>query len=175
MHTDFTTLAALLSSSVVMTAHAEIYMSPEQGAKILIPAKTLEKINVDLSKEEVDKIEKSLDIIIRNKSLTIWKAKNRDCVFIDQVIGKHEFITYAIAVSNDGRIKGIEILEYRESYGHQIRNAKWREQFIGKDKNSPLKLDQDIQNISGATLSSSHIAAGAKRILQTYDIIKNRI
>ena len=52
---------------------------------------------------------------------------------------------------------------YRETYGYEIRNDKWRAQFVGKNANSKLKLDDDIKNISGATLSCRHITDGVKR------------
>ncbi len=35
----------------------------------------------------------------------------------------------------------------------------------------PLKLTEDIQNISGATLSSKHITDGVRRLLATYELV----
>ena len=52
-----------------------------------------------------------------------------------------------------------------------MRNAKWRAQFAGKDARAPLKLDVDIKNISGATLSSRHITDGVKRLLATHALV----
>jgi hypothetical protein len=54
----------------------------------------------------------------------------------------------------DGAVKRVEILEYREAYGDQVRNPTWRSQFTGKKHGARLTLTKDIQNISGATLSS---------------------
>jgi uncharacterized protein (DUF2126 family) len=82
---------------------------------------------------------------------------------------------YAVAVKADGAVTGIEILEYRESYGHQIRGKQWREQFIGKTMASPLQLDVDIKNLSGATLSSAHVTEGVRRLVHTYALVKARI
>jgi hypothetical protein len=72
-------------------------------------------------------------------------------------------------------VKAIEIMEYRETYGNQVKGIDWRKQFVGKDSSAKLKVSEDIVNISGATLSSTHVTAGVKRILQTYEVIKNRI
>jgi Na+-translocating ferredoxin:NAD+ oxidoreductase RnfG subunit len=47
---------------------------------------------------------------------------------------------------------------------------KWRAQFVGKTSKSTLKLDSDIKNISGATLSCRHITDGVKRLLAFYEI-----
>lgn len=90
---------------------------------------------------------------------------------VDRVIGKHEFITYAIALAPDGAVRGIEILDYRETYGGEIRNPKWRQQFVGKRPGAALKLDQDIRNISGATLSSRHVSDGVRRLLATFALV----
>jgi Na+-translocating ferredoxin:NAD+ oxidoreductase subunit G len=77
-----------------------------------------------------------------------------------------------VAISPEGKVLGVEILEYREMYGYEIRSPKWRERFVGKDSNSRLRLNEgDIYNISGATLSCRHVTEGIKRVLATYDLL----
>lgn len=84
---------------------------------------------------------------------------------VDEVIGKHELITYAVGIGADGAVRGVEIMDYRESRGGEVRDPRWRAQFNGKRNASALRLDDDIQNISGATLSCRHITEGVKRLL----------
>jgi hypothetical protein len=102
----------------------------------------------------------------------IWKALAGERLigyfFLDHVIGKHLYIDYSVALSADGRIRRVEILTYRESYGYEVANAGWLSQFSGKDGSSALSVGQDIRNISGATLSSHHVTEGVKRILAYY-------
>jgi len=50
-----------------------------------------------------------------------------------------------------------------------VNNPKWREQFLGRGAYEHLKLDQQIKNISGATLSCKHITDGVNRLTQTWD------
>ncbi|HTF91307.1 MAG TPA: FAD:protein FMN transferase [Planctomycetota bacterium] len=69
------------------------------------------------------------------------------------VIGKSLPITYLVILDADNRVRGIEILEYRESHGGEVRREKWRAQFQGKGAQDELKLGSDIRNIAGATLS----------------------
>ena len=64
----------------------------------------------------------------------------------------------------------VEIMDYRETYGGEVRNPKWRAQFVGKANGAPLQLDKDIKNISGATLSSRHITEGVRRLLAFYEV-----
>jgi Na+-transporting NADH:ubiquinone oxidoreductase subunit NqrC len=68
----------------------------------------------------------------------------------------------------DGTVKGIDILDYRETHGGEIKNERWRAQFIGKKAGDAFKLDEDIKNISGATLSCKNITNGVKRIVATH-------
>jgi Na+-translocating ferredoxin:NAD+ oxidoreductase RnfG subunit len=79
-------------------------------------------------------------------------------------------ITYAVGIAPNGSILGIEILEYVESYGYEVAETQWRQQFAGKTVKDPVKLNQDIQNIGGATLSCKHLTDGVKRVLVLYDL-----
>ena len=101
-----------------------------------------------------------------------WKAQAGDRVLgtfvVDHVIGKHLYIDYSVALAPGGRVHKVDILQYRESYGGEIREASWLAQFVGKTAASPLKVGSDIRNISGATLSCLHVTEGVRRILATY-------
>lgn len=84
---------------------------------------------------------------------------------IDEVIGKHELITYAVALDPKGVVLGVEILDYRETRGGEVRDPRWRAQFVGKGPKDRLRLGEDIQNLSGATLSCRHITEGVRRLV----------
>ena len=107
---------------------------------------------------------------MRSRELQVWKVSGGAWFLVDEVLGKHEYITYALGLSASGAVKQIEILDYRETYGYEVREASWRQQFVGKTASAPLKLDADIRNISGATLSSRHVTEGVTRLLATYEV-----
>ena len=92
-------------------------------------------------------------------------------LYVDKVYGKHEFITYAVALDAAGAVSGIEIMDYRESYGDEVRNPAWRRQFSGKRSGQPLFIDKQVKNISGATLSCVHITDGVRRVLATHALV----
>jgi hypothetical protein len=102
----------------------------------------------------------------------VWKAEAGGRVagffIFDRVIGKHLYIDYAVALTPSGAVHRVEILQYRESYGGEIRGPSWLAQFVGKTSGSSLKINGDIRNIAGATLSSTHITEGVKRVLAAY-------
>ena len=141
---------------VMPTAHATTYLTVEQAQQVLFPGERLAPVALE-RKERV------------------WRAANAGWFVVDEVLGKHELITYAVALDKAGRVRGVEILDYRESHGGEIRDPQWRLQFAGKTARDPLLLDRDIRNISGATLSCRHVTDGVKRILAMYESdLRNR-
>jgi Na+-translocating ferredoxin:NAD+ oxidoreductase RnfG subunit len=156
--------------AIAVPAYAATYLTVEQAQQAIFPGQKLSPANIKLTSDQAREIERRSDANVRHKEVQLWKASGGGFFIVDEVVGKHEFITYAVGLNADGTVKQIEILTYRESYGYEVRNADWRAQFVGKNASAPLKLNKDIKNISGATLSCRHIADGVKRVLATYEV-----
>lgn len=163
--------APALVISGAAPSYAVTYLNVEQAQQAIFPGAKLTAADVQLTDAQRKAIEKTSGVRVRHPAQKIWKVEGGGWFLLDEVIGKHEFITYAVGLSKDGAVKQIEIMDYRETYGYQIRNDKWRAQFIGKTSQSKLKLDDDIKNVSGATLSCRHITEGVKRLLALYDLV----
>jgi hypothetical protein len=86
-------------------------------------------------------------------------------VVTDAVIGKFELIGFAVALTPASEVRQVEILSYRESHGYEIRQDAWRAQFVGKGPAAPIRIGDDIRNISGATLSCTHVTDGVHLIV----------
>ena len=155
-------------------AQAKIYISSEQAQQILFPNKVLSKSPIIITDDLQEKMRAASSIRHPFQGDRIWRSSDGGWFVIDEVVGKHEMITYAVALNAKGSVLGIEVLEYVESYGYEVAEAQWRKQFVGKTINDPIKLNQDIQNIGGATLSCKHLTDGVKRITVLYDLtLKN--
>lgn len=145
------TLPAAAVLSAASPAYAVRYLSIEEAQKEAFPSAT------HFSEVQAGRV---------------WKAEAGGKVVgffvFDRVVGKHLFIDYAVALTPAGTVHKVEILEYRESYGGDIRSPSWLAQFVGKTAGSALKINGDIRNIAGATLSSTHVTEGVKRILAAY-------
>jgi Na+-transporting NADH:ubiquinone oxidoreductase subunit C len=144
------TAPAVAMVSVTSAAHAVQYLSVSDAQKAAFPSATFVEVQAG----------------------RVWKAQAAGRVVglfvFDRVIGKHLFIDYAVALDPGGRVLRVEILQYRESYGGEVRQGSWLAQFVGKSRGSSLEINKDIRNISGATLSSLHVTEGVKRILAAY-------
>ena len=134
--------------AITVPARATVYLTTEQAQRAIFPGASFTAVS--------------------GKS-GVWRASTGGLFIVDRVVGKHEYITYAVGINANGTVKQIEILIYNESYGYEVREASWRAQFVGKTASSALQLNGDIKNISGATLSSKHVTDGVKRILAMYE------
>jgi Na+-translocating ferredoxin:NAD+ oxidoreductase RnfG subunit len=153
---------------VSMAAAANVYLSSEQAQQAIFPGAKFTKITFALTAEQRTSLRSRTGVYESFKEDGIWAVEGGGFFVIDQVVGKHEMITYAVGINGDGSVKQVEILEYRETYGYEIRNASWRQQFVGKTSASPVKLNQDITNLTGATLSCKHVTDGVRRVLAVY-------
>jgi hypothetical protein len=162
--------ALLLGGGMVVLrgVQARTYLTLEQAQALIFPGQALRPVPVELTSAQVKAIAAASRTRVRNPRINAWRTGGGDWFIADQVIGKHENIDIAVGLGADGKVRGIEILEYRETYGDEVRNPKWRAQFHGRDHGERLVLDEQIRNIAGATLSCRHITDGINRLTQTW-------
>ena len=152
------------------------YMSAEQARALIFPqAQEFIAAPVSLTAEQVQRLEQRSGVKVRSPNQQVWKVnaagKLLGWFIIDQVIGKHELITYAVGINTDGSLRQFQIIEYKEAWGSQVRELKWRDQFVGKTIADPLEVGADIGNLSGGTMSANHVTDGIKRLLFLHDIV----
>lgn len=154
---------------VVTKAFAADYLSVEQAQRaIFADATSFEPVALALSADQLKQLADRAGGPARPGTWRVWRAVQGDkplgYVITDAVIGKFELISYAVGLNPAGEIVDVEILSYRESHGYEVRNKPWRAQFTGKSAKAPLRIGEDINNISGATLSCTHLTDGIRRI-----------
>jgi FMN-binding domain len=168
-------LPAAISVAVPLPSYAVQYLSVSQAQKLCFPnADQFVAAHVKFTAAQIEAIEAATGGKQLLRGQEIWRAtkggKLEGFFIVDYVIGKHLVIDYAVALSPEGTVSQIEILNYRESYGGEIRSPDWRKQFVGKRPRSRFSLNDGINNISGATLSCRHVTDGVRRVLATYEV-----
>ncbi len=81
-----------------------------------------------------------------------YRNRNQKSVWILNEIGKKKPITVGIVI-NRGKIEAIKVLAFREKRGWEVKHDFFTNQFIGAGLGKEFYLDQNIDGISGATLS----------------------
>jgi hypothetical protein len=158
--------AALVAAAVPASASATVYMSLEKAQKKLFPGATLTPAFKRLSESQYQKLVSTANVTVWNREIRVWHASTGGWFFLDQVNGRDDWVSYAVALNEEGQVTGIEVMECVDRYD-QIRNPAWLAQFK-HHRHGTLRLEGDIQNISGTTLSVDHLTGGVKRLLATY-------
>ena len=161
-------LTALVAAA---PARATVYLSIEDAQRAMFGEAAMTAQPLTLDAAQMKAIEKAGGVPVRGSLVRAWRAADGGWFLVDAVIGKSELITYAIGLGADGRIKQVEVLEYREAHGGEIRYPGWRKQFVDKQAGDELRVGDDIQGISGATLSCEHVTNGIRRLLATYALV----
>jgi hypothetical protein len=159
-------LAALAAAPVDVVVATE-YLSVEQAQRLVFPqADAFDELQLALTVAQKQQVVALAGPQVAHRSLRIWRARRAQqlvgYVFIDEVLGREQFITYALGIDASGTLRPVEVLAYRESHGGEVRNAAWRGQFAGKRGLEELRFRTDIQNIAGATLSCEHLTQGVR-------------
>ena len=105
-------------AAISTSAYATTYLTVEQAQRTIFPGATF----------------------VSAGEPNVWRASTGGLFVVDRVVGKHEFITVAIGINTNGTVKQIEIMDYRESYGYEVREAAW---FSNEDAQS-VSLDTPL-------------------------------
>lgn len=176
MHNNWLTVLALPMTVMAAPGFATEYLAIEQAQQLIFgDADAFVEHLVTLTDVDKDNIKKLSGKKQRWDQQRIWQAKKQDqnlgWFIVDNVVGKHEFITYGVGISTEGHVVGVEIMIYRETHGDEVREQLWREHFTDKTLNDAFKLNNDIPNITGATLSARNLTDGVKRLLALHKAV----
>lgn len=161
-------LAALLPAPIVVAAD---YLTVDEAQRAVFPdADGFQEIVIaQQTPSQLKELLAQAGPQPAHGTIRIWRATQNGRllghVFLDEVIGRQNLITYAVGIGADGELRNLEILAYRESHGGEIRNPAWRAQFDHRTALDQVRFRTDIKNISGATLSSEHVTEGIRWLM----------
>lgn len=153
---------------------AEVFMTEEEGVKVMLPkSERVRKDVIKLSPEKKSQIEERIGWKFPEEEFEVYIGETGTRVdgyaLVQNTIGKHKPMTYMVGVDVQGSVSDIELLVFRESRGSEIRQKRFNSQYEGKTVLDPVRINKDIINISGATMSVRSMSAGIKRVLVLVD------
>ena len=153
---------------------SQVYLTEEQALKEVFPRCDEVLFNViSLTKEEKSQLQNSLRRKIYEDFFIVYmgmkSGKVTGYAMITEEIGKFHPYTFIVSVDLKGKINKIAILVYRESRGSDIAKKRFLYQFKGKSLKNKIRINKDIINISGATMSVVTMCKGVKKVLVVID------
>ncbi|MDV5121196.1 MAG: FAD:protein FMN transferase [Candidatus Scalindua sp.] len=181
-------LILALACAITSTCHAQVgfelepednyqpqvFLTEEQALlKVLPDCDEIVYDEIILTDDEKNQLQNRLKRKIYENSFITYIGINAGQVtgyaIITEEVGKFHPYTFIVSVSPKGKIRDIAILVYRESRGAEIAHKRFLHQFKGKSLKSPLRINKDIINITGATMSVVTMCTGTKKVLAVID------
>ncbi|MEW6246269.1 MAG: FMN-binding protein [Nitrospirota bacterium] len=154
--------------------HAEVYLTEEEALKLMFPkSERIRKEIITLSPEKKSLVQERIGWKFPEESFEVYIGETGSTVdgyaMIQNTIGKHKPMTYMVGVDSKGQCTDVELLVFREARGSEVRTKRFNVQYEGKTVFDPIRINKDIINISGATMSVRSMSAGVKRVLVLID------
>src|SRR5262249_45380145 len=155
-------------------ASGQIFLDEKQASRIVLRGcDAIEREEKTLATEDRAQLEGATGLRFPALRYTflIGRRHGKTCGYaaIVEEIGKSEPITFMAGVEAEGRVGEVALMVFRESRGAEVREPRFMRQFKGKQLKDPIRVNQDILNYTGATLSSEAMARGVKKALALVD------
>jgi hypothetical protein len=165
-------LGILVIASTPTANAGGVYQEPADFINEVFDGKPPKADVLWLSKELKQQIVEILDHKYKGLRVRYWQIENRSAWVLEE-IGKEKQITAGIVV-NTGKIEQVKVLVFRESRGWEVRHDFFTDQFRQASLKQDNRLDKNIDNISGATLSVRAIKKLARIALLLDQQVQNR-
>ena len=154
--------------------HAEVFLTEGEALKLMFPkSQRIRKDLIRLTSEKKAQIEDRIGWKFPEEFFEVYIGETGPQIdgyaLVQNTIGKHKPMTYMVGIDNTGHVLNVELLVFRESRGSEVRTKRFNVQYEGKTVSDPVRLNKDIVNISGATMSVRSMTAGIKRGLVLVD------
>jgi hypothetical protein len=148
----------------------DVFLTPDEAAKLIFPdSNHIRSEVITLSPDQKNRIEERIGWHFPETTFDCFIGETNGQIdgwaLIQNTIGKHKPMTYIVGIGPNGEVTNVEVLVFRESRGSEVRKKRFNYQYQGKTPYDPIRINRDIINISGATMSVRSMSAGVKRAL----------
>jgi hypothetical protein len=164
-------IALCVSAGADGIGSIQVFLTPDEGRGKLFP-NAVEFVHEvqHLNKAAKEQLVGKLGRDFADDSLDVYLAYGEGRVLqgyaiAAEEIGKFRPITFMIGIDTRFAVRGAAVLVYRESRGGQVRQPRFLRQYSGKSLRDPIRINRDIVNITGATLSVRSLNFGVRKVL----------
>lgn len=95
-------------------------------------------------------------------------------IYVSKAPSMKNVFDYLVIFNENLSIEKAKVLIYREQHGRQIGAARWLSQFKGLETKDRPVLGEDIDGISGATISATSMTKAINNLLKALDSVKTQ-
>jgi thiamine biosynthesis lipoprotein len=168
-------VAMLVAGMGALEAQVGNYLSKAESVAAAFPeaVEALEWRRL-LSRKDIAALEKQLHRRIHDGGYLVFLAEDGEgpCGIgvLTAEVGKTQSFVFLVALDMARRVRGIEVLNYRETHGGEIRRRRFLDQFLGRNMDKKFRLSREIENMPGATLSAQAVVRGVRKVQAVVDL-----
>jgi len=172
--------AGIVAAAPASALADQTYLKEAEAPRAMFPASNAATRGVlELSDPELAAVGRALERRVDIRKYPYFEVlqdgKTAGFVFVMDVLGQTLPITFAVGVTADGVLQDVQVMVYREPRGEEIQEPRFRRQFKGKRLQDPLAVGQDVDAISGATISARSAAYAARKGLALAEVMRARL
>ena len=125
------------------------------------------KETVEIAEADKDAIKKKWELEV-GKSATFFFARDEAgallrgaTIVVEQ--GKEGPIRVGVVLAKDGKVEKVFILSFDEERGKPAAEQTFLKQYVGKGPDSKLKVGDDVDGITGATITSKAVTEAVRK------------
>jgi hypothetical protein len=150
-------------------AQAKLYRTREQALEHVFGTEAqLRPRTVYLTPAQVDSVRELARAPFDTPRLTYWEASAGDSLlgraYLDTHLVRSMFETVLVAVAPAGEVRAVDILAFHEPEDY-LPPGRWLEKLLGRTLSERLAPGDDVDAISGATLSVRAVTGTVRRVL----------
>jgi hypothetical protein len=88
----------------------------------------------------------------------------------DETALSFEFFDYFMLADMNSEVLWVKVYNYQATQGHEVMSRGWLNQFIGLSPEKEIIFGEDVESISGATVSANAITRDIEEILACVEI-----
>jgi hypothetical protein len=166
-----------LWSFLIADAHAKVFYSKDEAMKLAFGDEaTVEMLSLFPTPEQVNEIQQLAKVKLESNLFSFYVGKKQGEIIGYAAIETHNVRTkpetLLVVLNASGQLRHVFTLAFHEPPEYQPPE-RWFDQ-LGNHTLEQLSFSQDIQGISGATLSTGAALNAARKVLAVYQVtIKN--
>lgn len=94
--------------------------------------------------------------------------------YVAKAPSKTDEFDYLVLFDSNLLVVNTKVLIYREDYGGEIGSKRWLKQFLGKSKNDAFRYGDNIDAISGATISVRSMTNAMDDLMKSLKILNTK-
>jgi len=164
----------LLAPLLLTTTLLADLPTPQQALALAFPGAQFQRQEHYLAEAQAQRVRDLSKVALPGLWIVTYEAtkdgKRQGVAFFDTHRVRTLNETALVAISSEGRILRVEIIQFHEPPDYMAKEA-WKQQLVGHRLDEELSLKRGIRPLAGATLTANALTEASRRCLALWQVL----